>query len=113
MGLLRDGKPRKVTALIAERGAEETAAAEEVIKGVEGAELTDAPDGAGVLVKSVQEGSPAAQGGLHANDVILGIGRSAVTDLKSFREGRQRRDLAGLEGTPQWRCDFNSHPVRP
>ena len=97
LGLLRDGKPRKVTALIAERGAEETAAAEEVIKGVEGAELTDAPDGGGVLVKSVQDGSPAAQGGLHPNDVILGIGRSAVTDVKSFREAAKGATLLVLK----------------
>src|SRR5450755_2030164 len=59
IGLLRDGKPRKVTALIAERGETETANAVEINKGLEGADLGDAPDGSGVLVKAVQENSPA------------------------------------------------------
>ncbi|MEA3175775.1 MAG: serine protease DegQ [Gammaproteobacteria bacterium] len=97
LGLLRDGKPRKVTALIAERGEQESASADEISKGLEGAELADAPDGGGVLVKLVQEGSPAAQGGLRTNDVILGIGRSSVTDLKSFREAAKGAALLVLK----------------
>src|SRR6202167_415436 len=55
IGLLRDGKPRKVTALIAERGDLETANAADIAKGLEGAELHDAPDNGGVLVKTIQE----------------------------------------------------------
>jgi Do/DeqQ family serine protease len=86
LGLLRDGKPRKVTALIAERGDGETANVDEFHKGLEGAELLDAADGGGVLVKSVQDASPASQGGLRMNDVILGVGRTPVSDLKSLRE---------------------------
>jgi len=97
LGLLRDGKPRKVTAMIAERGEQESANADEISKGLEGAELVDAADGAGVLVKSVQEGSPAAQGGLHTNDVILGVGRNAVSDLKSFREAAKGAALLVLK----------------
>src|SRR5271169_575196 len=42
---LRDGKPRKLTALIAERSDVETANAVDINKGLEGAELADAPDG--------------------------------------------------------------------
>src|SRR6202030_1499300 len=57
IGLLRDGKPRKVTALIAERSDLETANAVEINKRLAGAELADAPEGSGVLVKTVQEGS--------------------------------------------------------
>src|SRR5271169_571576 len=45
IGLLRDGKPRKLTALIAERSDVETANAVDINKGLEGAELADAPDG--------------------------------------------------------------------
>src|SRR5450755_458799 len=59
VSLLRDGKPRSVTALIAERSDLETANAVEINKGLEGADLGDAPDGSGVLVKAVQENSPA------------------------------------------------------
>ena len=59
IGLLRDGKPRSVTALVAERGDSAAASAVDINRGLEGADLADAPDGGGVLVRSVQEGSPA------------------------------------------------------
>ncbi|HWW29706.1 MAG TPA: DegQ family serine endoprotease [Steroidobacteraceae bacterium] len=85
VGLLRDGKPRKVSALIAERGEVESASAADINKGLDGAVFAES-DGNGVLVKSVQDGSAAAQSGLRANDVIMGVGRTTVTDLKSFRE---------------------------
>ena len=86
LGLLRDGKPRKVTALIAERGEVDSASAADINRGLEGAELADAPDGGGVLVNKVQEASAASQAGIRANDVIVGVGRTPVTNLKSFRE---------------------------
>jgi serine protease Do/serine protease DegQ len=86
IGLLRDGKPRTVTAIIAERGDAETANAVDINKGLDGAELNDAADGGGVLVKSIQEGSPAAQNGLRANDLIVGVGRTAVANTKAFKE---------------------------
>ena len=86
LGLLRDGKPRKVTALIAERGEVESASAAEINRGLDGAELADAPDGGGVVVNKIQEASAAAQSGLRANDVIVGVGRTPITNMKSFRE---------------------------
>jgi Do/DeqQ family serine protease len=86
IGLLRDGKPLKVTALVAERSEAEAANAAEINRGLEGADLADAPDNGGVLVRGVAEGSPAAQAGLRANDVIVAIGRTAVSNTKQFRE---------------------------
>jgi Do/DeqQ family serine protease len=86
VGILRDGKPRKLTALIAERSEVESASAADINRGLDGAELADAPDGGGVLVNKVQEASAAGQAGIRANDVIVGVGRTPVTDLKSFRE---------------------------
>ena len=86
LGLLRDGKPRKVTALIAERAEVESASAADINRGLDGADLADAPDGGGVLVNKVQEASAAAQAGIRANDVIVGVGRTPVTNMKSFRE---------------------------
>src|SRR5271165_5891273 len=59
LGVLRDGKPLKLTALVAERSEAETANAVDIAQGLEGAELADAPAGSGVLVRSVQDGSPA------------------------------------------------------
>src|ERR1700724_1513301 len=61
IGMLRDGKPHKVTPLISERSELETAHALDINKGLEGAELRDAPDNGGVFVKTIQGDSPPAQ----------------------------------------------------
>src|SRR5450631_207522 len=86
IGFLRDGKPQKVTALIAERSEAETANAVDIHEGLEGADLVDAPNGGGVSVRSVQEGSPAAHAGIKVNDLIVGVGRTPVSNTKTFRE---------------------------
>jgi len=96
IGLLRDGKPRKVTALIAERGDVEATNAADISKGLEGAEFGDAPDGGGVLVKSIQDGSPAAQNGLRTNDLIVGVGRTSVTNTKTFKEAAKNANVLVL-----------------
>jgi Do/DeqQ family serine protease len=85
IGMLRDGKPLKVTALIAERGEGESANAVAINSGLEGAELVDGPESGGVLVRSVIESSPAAQSGLKANDLIVAVGRTAISNTKTFR----------------------------
>jgi Do/DeqQ family serine protease len=97
LGLLRDGKPRKVIASIAERGDIESARAADINKGLDGAEFADAPDETGVLVKSIQEASAAAQSGLRPNDVIVGVGRTPVTDMKSFREAAKGASVLVLK----------------
>ena len=84
IALLRDGKPRRVTAVIGERDAVAEARAAGLHPGLEGALLEDAPDGDGVLIRSVADGSPAAQRGLRANDLILGVGRTRVANLDEF-----------------------------
>ena len=86
IGLLRDGKPRTVTALVAERGETQVANAADISQGLEGAELADAPDAGGVLVRSVQEGSPASQAGIKTNDLIVGVGRTSVSNTKTLRD---------------------------
>src|SRR5277367_1168063 len=86
IGLLRDGKPLKVTALVAEHSEGAAVAAADVHRGLEGADLADAPEAAGVLVRAVQDGSPAAQAGLRANDLIVAVGRTPVATLKAFRD---------------------------
>jgi len=93
IGLLRDGKPLKVTALVAERSESDVANAVDIHRGLEGADLADAPDGAGVLVRAVQDGSPAAQAGLHAGDLIVAIGRVPVASLRAFREAAKGANL--------------------
>jgi Do/DeqQ family serine protease len=96
IGLLRDGKPLKVTALIAERSDLETANAVDIHKGLEGAELRDAPDNGGVLVKTIQEGSPAAQNGLRANDLIVGVGRTPIANSKGLKEAAKNANVLVL-----------------
>jgi S1-C subfamily serine protease len=86
IGVLRDGKQLKLSATVAERSDAETANAADIAPGLEGAELTDAPAGGGVLVRSVQDGSPASQAGIKANDLIVGVGRTPISNTKSFRE---------------------------
>jgi S1-C subfamily serine protease len=96
IGFLRDGKPQKVIALIAERSEAEAANAADINEGLEGAELVDAPNGGGVLVRSVQEGSPAAQAGIKANDLIVGVGRTSVSNAKTFREAARGANVLVL-----------------
>jgi S1-C subfamily serine protease len=95
IGLLRDGKPLKVSALVAERDGE-AANALDIHRGLEGAELADAPDGGGVLVRAVQEGSPASQAGLRANDLIVAVGRVSVANTKALREAAKGATLVLL-----------------
>jgi S1-C subfamily serine protease len=88
VALLRDGKPRRVTAVIGERDAAAEAASPGLHSGLEGAELVDA-QGGGVVIRSVAEGSPAAQRGLRANDVIVAVGRTRVANLAEFRRATE------------------------
>jgi serine protease Do/serine protease DegQ len=94
--LLREGKPRKVSATIGEADATVTASnAAEVNPGFEGAELADS-GGEGVLVRSVAAGSPAAQHRLRASDVIIGVGRTRVTNLAQLRASIEKSTAFAL-----------------
>ena len=98
IGLLRDGKPLRVTAVIAETTtAQAGAAAESIYKSLEGATLADAPDAGGALVRSVEPGSAAAQSGLRNNDVIVGANRGRVTSLQQLRERAKGASVLVLE----------------
>jgi serine protease Do/serine protease DegQ len=89
LSLLRDGKPRRVTAVVSERdtAAEAKAAGAGAHSGLEGADIVDGPNG--VLIRSVAEGSPAAQRGLRSNDVILAVGRTRVASVAEFRSATE------------------------
>jgi serine protease Do/serine protease DegQ len=92
VGIIREGKPRKVTAVIADSGdapvAKATTSKESNVihSGFDGASLADAPDGGGAVVKSVEAGSTAAQNGLRNGDVVVGANRGKVTTLQQLRE---------------------------
>jgi Do/DeqQ family serine protease len=86
LGLIRDGKPRRVTAVIGERNGADADGAAQIHPAFEGAALTNAANNSGVLVENVAEGSPAQLAGLRANDVIVAIGRVRVTSVEQLRQ---------------------------
>ena len=86
LGLIRDGKPRRVTAVIGERDNADAQGAGQIHPAFEGATLANAANNGGVLVENVIAGSPAQQAGLRANDVILAIGRVRVGNLDQLRQ---------------------------
>ncbi|TLY68943.1 MAG: PDZ domain-containing protein [Gammaproteobacteria bacterium] len=83
---MRDGKPMRVTAVIADTAAELAGGPASIHKAFEGATLVDAPDASGALVRSIEPGSAAAQAGLRADDVIVGANRGRVGNLRELRE---------------------------
>ena len=95
LGLIREGKPRRITAQIAERdeqraeaqgGDAKGEAPKEVHPGLAGADLGNAPaNGGGVLVRNVDQGSPAAQNNLRPNDVIVSVGRTRIANVEQLR----------------------------
>jgi len=110
VGLVRDGKPRKVTAVIAESSASQVAVATDIHEGLDGAQLGDADNSSGVSVRAVEAGSPAAQNGLRPNDVIIGVNRARVTNLKQLKEASEGSETILL--TIRRGSDTLSIPVR-
>ena len=94
---IRDGKKRTVTANLGEQQtAQANVPAGEIHPGLQGAELetldASSPnfDGdAGVLVSSVEQGSPAQQRGLRQGDLIIAVNRTRVSNLREFQEVAQ------------------------
>jgi serine protease Do/serine protease DegQ len=92
IGLLREGKPRKVAAVVGARTETTTAAAESdsAVEGVHpalaGAQFADAGNQGGVIVQDVEPGSRAQQSGLRPNDIIVGVNRARVTSANQLRE---------------------------
>src|SRR5207302_1325704 len=97
VGLVRDGKPMRVTAVIADTAAELAGGPASIHKAFEGATLVDAPDASGALVRSIEPGSAAAQAGLRAADVIVGANRGRVGNLRELRERAKGTAVLVLE----------------
>jgi len=97
IGLLRDGKPLRVTAVIADTTTELSGGPASIHKSFEGSVLADAPDAGGALVRSVEPGSAAAQAGLHAEDVIVGANRGRVSSVRDLRDRARGAAVLVLE----------------
>ena len=94
IGLLREGKPRTVTAVL--REAAQIPDASAIHPALAGAELVEVAEetAGGVRVRAVTQGSPAAQAGLLADDRIIAVNRERVNTLAELREAA--RDQAML-----------------
>ena len=97
--LIRDGKRRKVEATLTQAATDVQLAAAEVHPSLAGAELGNYDgqslefNGQGVLIESVQPGSPAAQRGLRANDIIVSINRARVRSVAELEDIAEDQSL--------------------
>ncbi|WP_312069393.1 serine endoprotease DegQ [Lelliottia nimipressuralis] len=88
LGLLRDGKPLDVEVTL-DKSTSASASAELIAPALQGAALSDGQlkDGTkGITIESVEKSSPAAQAGLHQDDVIIGVNRNRVQSIAEMRK---------------------------
>jgi len=97
--LIRDGKTRTISATLTQLAASQQLAAAEIHPALTGAEFEnytgddrDYPE-AGVLVSSVEPGSPAAQRGLRGNDIITTLNRRRVHSIRELSELAEGQNL--------------------
>lgn len=89
--LYRDGKLKNVTVTIGKDTQQTVAVTKDVSPRLAGATFAVVDDSmrdedidSGIVVKSVQQGSPAAKAGLRPNDVIIAVNRQPVTTMEDF-----------------------------
>ncbi len=88
LGILRDGKPLDLQVTL-DKSTSSSASAEMIAPALQGATLSDGQlkDGTkGITLDSVEKSSPAAQAGLHENDVIIGVNRVRVQSIAEMRK---------------------------
>lgn len=88
LGLIRDGKPLDVEVTL-DKSTSSSASAELIAPALQGATLSDGQlkDGTkGITVDTVEKSSPAAQAGLHQEDVIIGVNRTRVQSIAEMRK---------------------------
>ncbi|MCG3100383.1 serine endoprotease DegQ [Enterobacter cloacae] len=88
LGLIRDGKPLNVEVTL-DKSTSSSASAELIAPALQGATLSDGQlkDGTkGISIDTVEKSSPAAQAGLHQDDVIIGVNRNRVQSIAELRK---------------------------
>lgn len=97
--LIRDGDRETVTAMLDELDMNPVMAAGELHPGLAGAQFStyhgDAENysGSGVMVDTVDAGSPAALSGLRTSDIITSLNRQQVSSVKELREIAEDQNL--------------------
>ncbi|MGL4939695.1 MAG: Do family serine endopeptidase DegQ, partial [Shewanella sp.] len=91
LGLIREGDKKTVNVTLGEASQTIEAAAGVVHPMLQGASLENASKG--IEITDVAQGSPAAMSGLQKGDVIVGINRTAIKDLKTLKA--QLKDQEG------------------
>lgn len=95
--VLRNGKKREMTAVIRE-SMQQTASGEVISRFLEGASLRDLRKGelqhadSGVVVDTVEQGSPAWRAGLRRGDVIINANRQDVESMAQLRSAVSDKD---------------------
>ena len=88
LGLIREGKPLDVEVTL-DKSTSSSASAELIAPALQGATLSDGQlkDGTkGISIDTVEKSSPAAQAGLHQDDVIIGVNRNRVQSIAELRK---------------------------
>ncbi|QLE86934.1 DegQ family serine endoprotease [Shewanella sp. Scap07] len=85
LSLIRDGDKETVSATLGEasQSSESAAGAADIHPMLAGATLEN--NSKGVEISEVAQGSPAAASGLQSGDIIVGVNRTKIDDLKSLR----------------------------
>ncbi len=94
LGLIRDGKDMTVDVTLKQADMTETKA-NVLHPALEGATLANTEPGSdvqGVVIKKLDEKSPAAQAGLQEGDVIVGVNRTPTSDLKELRAAMKNKN---------------------
>lgn len=100
--ILRDGKKRKVKAVITESGEQQASSGKALSRYLEGANLRDLRDSddaqvdQGVQVQDVERGSPAWRAGLRPGDVIINANREDVASLAELQNAITDKDATLL-----------------
>ncbi len=86
IGMLREGKPKNVTAVLKEPAQiSDASSIHPALAGADLVEVAEDPAG-GIRIREVAPGSPAAQAGLLADDRIVAVNRQRVSTLAELRE---------------------------
>ncbi len=99
----RNGKKKKIDATLDELNTAPELAAGDIHPGLAGAELVNYKPGslpyrgAGVLIESIEPGSPAEFRGLQANDVIAQVGQVPVTNLRDLQNVAKDKNVLVLK----------------